>query len=162
MWLCARTLEVHNCSRAILHEQQLDRSASSHWLLLPCKHTTTWYWFILSNIHSTITTTHTRRGGPGQWCKSSSWASTGGRKEENVFLPNMTFGADPSVPPPEQRLWLKNTFDHSQISSGCLCSDLFPTFPKHQADGGCIKFQAWPASADFSFTGMEAAEAPEQ
>lgn len=76
----------------------------------------------------------------------------------------MTFGADPSVLPPEQRLWLKNTFDHSQISSGRLRSDLFPTFPKHlkQADGGCIKFQARPASADFSFTGMEAAEAPER
>lgn len=65
MWLCAHTLEVHNCSRAILREQQLGRSASAHWLLLPCKHTTTWYWFILSNIHSTITTTHTWREGGG-------------------------------------------------------------------------------------------------
>lgn len=53
MWVCV-CMAVHAQAYVNIHNSWPGQLAlSSHWLALPCKHTPTCYWFILSNTHST-------------------------------------------------------------------------------------------------------------
>lgn len=82
-------------------------------------------------------------------------------------IPNLIRCHTTSIPQtsPGKTLTPNNAIDNSRISSGRLCWDPFPAFPKHlkQADGGggglgCIKFPVRQTTADFCFIRMEGAE----
>lgn len=73
-------------------------------------------------------------------------------------IPNLIGVIQPASPQtsPGKTLTPNNAIDDSRVSSGRLCWDLFPAFPKHlkQADGvgvgggGCIKFPVRQTAVD--------------
>lgn len=66
LWVCA-CLFKHKLMWIFTTAGPVSSRFPSHWLVPPCKHTPTCYWFILSSIHSTRTDHSLAGGEGGRW-----------------------------------------------------------------------------------------------